>query len=336
MQPLAQVTVKPHSTKYQAKHQAGFALMTVLLVVALVSILASQMIYQQALDIQRTTNRLNQVQSQAVISGLDSWIKLGLAFDAKMGEVDHLSEQWAKTMPPVPFAGGDVAGQLTDWQGLLNVNNLQQTNAQLLARWQAIFQRFFQQQGVAFNLTQVIQDWVDEDNERLPEGAESDAYLILPTPYRAANQKLIFPMELLALQGMTPQLMVTLKPYIATLPEANSQLNVNTAPVPVLMALADWMTPEIAKAWAANRLLQPAQNVAEFKNFLVTQTGFTAEEVNQAIADDILCVGSHYFYSVGMVSFGASQQGVNALYYRKDSTQVRLLQKWMASLDDTL
>lgn len=314
--------------------EKGFALLSVLLVVALVSIIAAEMIYQQALDIQRTTNRLNQAQSQAVMAGLGQWIKKGLKLDAQLNEIDHLQEEWAKPLPPVPFAGGEVSGQLFDWQGLLNVNNLGQTDAETRQFWQGVFQRFFQQQGlVDLNLTALIQDWVDADNERLEGGAESDTYLLRQPPFRAANQKMVLPMELGWLEGMTPKLLESIQPSIATLPSVETTLNVNTMPIAVMMALGDWMTEPIAKAWEAARLETPAQEVATFRAFMVQQTGFTEDEINQALPEAYFSVRSDYFYLQGLVSFGVSEQRIDALYYRKDKTQINLIQKWYASLE---
>lgn len=332
--------------KQKQNKQQGFALLTVLLIVSLITIIASQMLYQQALDIQRSENRLHQAQSNAVIMGLATWIKKGLKLDAELNKIDHLQEEWAKPMPPIPFAGGEVAGQLFDWQGLLNVNNLQNPEQAEREFWQDVFQRFFEKQQqsqdpnkpaavpqLTVNMTAVLMDWVDADNETLEEGAESDVYQLKRPPYRAANAKLVLQQEMLLLEGMNAQLLKQWQGLLSTLPESNTKLNINTMPQAVLVALADWMTDEIASAWVERRKTAAASELKEFEDFLVQQTGLELEEIKDVIVDKYFDVKSHYFYLVGQVSFGESQQGVKALFYRQDKQQVNLIQRWFSAIE---
>lgn len=327
--------------------QRGFALLTVMLIVALITIIASQMIYQQALDIQRSENRLNQAQSTAVIMGLSTWIKKGLKLDAELNQTDHLEEEWASPMPPIPFAGGEVSGQLFDWQGLLNVNNLQNPKKAEREYWQKVFKRFFERlqtsnnpsepapiSNLNVNLTAVIGDWVDDDNETQQEGAESDVYQLKQPPYRASNSKIVLQEELLLLEGMTPALLAQFRTLLSTLPASNTVLNVNTMPESVLVAIADWMTPAIAKAWIEKRKTEPAKDLASFRDFLVKEAALEQEEVNQDILDAYFSVKSQYFLLIGQVSFGVSEQGVKGLFYRDDDKKVNLIQRWFTALDD--
>lgn len=325
--------------------QQGFALMTVLLIVSLVTIIASQMIYQQALDTQRTENRVHQAQSNAVMLGLTSWIKKGLKLDAELNDTDHLEEEWAKPMPPIPFANGEVSGQLFDLQGALNVNNLQTTDNAQQAFWQAIFKRFFEKQQsidattnaiavspLTVDFTAVISDWLDADNETREGGAESDFYGLKQPAYRASNRKLVVDSELLLLKGVTYDRLEAWKGLLATLPENNTRLNVNTMPQPVLAVISDWMTNEIAQGWIETRKVSPANDLSEFREFLVKQSGLTKEEVSNDIKEDFFTVQTQYFLLNGFVSYGESQQAVNGLFYRQNKDNVTLIQRWLSPI----
>lgn len=124
----------------------------------------------------------------------------------------------------------------------LNINRM--SEQQLQTFFSFLLQDFSKSQELA----QAIMDWRDADSIPRPSGAERDAYLkagnlALPTngPFRDIN-------ELADVMGMTPEIFTTAKPYLTTL--GTSQVNLNSAPVPVLRAL-----PGMTDA-ALNRILQ--------------------------------------------------------------------------------
>lgn len=97
-------------------------------------------------------------------------------------------------------------------------------------------------------LAQSIMDWRDVDSMPRPSGAERDAYikaemLALPTngPFREIE-------ELQNVMGMTPEIFAVASPYLTT--HGSAQVNLNTAPVPVLRSL-----PGMTDA-TLNRILQ--------------------------------------------------------------------------------
>lgn len=61
--------------------------------------------------------------------------------------------------------------------------------------------------GMTEDVADAILDWLDEDDEARPFGAESDYYTTLPTPYSAANGPLHSVEELLLVRGVTPTLL---------------------------------------------------------------------------------------------------------------------------------
>uniref|UniRef100_Q31J20 Type II secretion system protein K n=1 Tax=Hydrogenovibrio crunogenus (strain DSM 25203 / XCL-2) TaxID=317025 RepID=Q31J20_HYDCU len=309
------------------KQQSGFALITVLLVVTIVAMIASQLVYQQALDIKRTESRLNQAQSLAVANGMETWVKKGLKLDASLNRTDHLQEKWAEPMPPIPFAGGDVSGRLIDLQGRFNLNNLADQDKERFKIWQQIAQRLLRHLMLDPQLESVVSDWVDSDNTARLDGAESDFYLLKNPAYRAGNQMLIQLKELALLKGFTPSIRQVLEPHVAALP-AVTTININTAPKSVLNALADWMTDQVAQAWIEHRKTKSATSVTEFRNFLAQQTGLETKKIAAVIKDDVVTVATHYFLLEGRFDYGVVQQQVDTLLYRENENNVVLIQRW--------
>ncbi|MEY2699453.1 MAG: hypothetical protein RIQ52_208 [Pseudomonadota bacterium] len=70
------------------------------------------------------------------------------------------------------------------------------------------------QAELAEQIAHGIVDWRDEDDIRLPRGAEKRDYLALGLPYFPLNRNFILPEELLQVRGVTPEIYRRLLPLI--------------------------------------------------------------------------------------------------------------------------
>ena len=189
------------------------------------------------------------------------------------------------------------------------------------------------QTGLENALSEVLTDWVDADEERLPGGAESDAYLLMQPPYRAANQAMVMLEELKLLEGFQqiayePWLLI--KTTATTLPSVTT-VNVNTASKQVLLALSDVLSETEVDTWIQLRAESPAKDTAEFRSFVEQQTGQTAVDITKWFPDWLISVRSNYFLLAGQVDYGESQQGLSAIFYRPEKDSVQLVQRWLSN-----
>ena len=93
-------------------------------------------------------------------------------------------------------------------------------------------------------LAQAIVDWIDPDQDPLfPDGAEDSDYSVRTPSYLAANRFLYSVTELRLIKGVDSEVYDKLAPLVCVLP-SNTPLNVNTAPVRVLAALANDQDPK--------------------------------------------------------------------------------------------
>jgi general secretion pathway protein K len=113
------------------ERQGGVALLTVLLVVAMASILAVTMIKAQQSLLQRAASVFTQDQAYLYTLGAETLARTVLAGrpadndKQKGGEAqDSLGEDWARRVPPFPVEGGAVQARLIDQQGKFNLNTL--------------------------------------------------------------------------------------------------------------------------------------------------------------------------------------------------------------------
>ena len=107
------------------KQQQGIALITILVMVALATILAATIAKRQANTADNTAYLMRQNQSLLYAKSAEAFFSELLVDDANnAGAVDYLQENWAKPMPTFPVEDGFVSGTLQDESGKFNLNSL--------------------------------------------------------------------------------------------------------------------------------------------------------------------------------------------------------------------
>ncbi|MCP5420621.1 MAG: type II secretion system minor pseudopilin GspK [Gammaproteobacteria bacterium] len=104
--------------------QRGVALITALLIVFLCSLLATDLAWVQQLAIRRSSLLQHQQQARLYLLGAEQWAAVILQRDARAGDTDYPSEEWATVPPSLPVQGGAITGRIEDLQGRFNLNNL--------------------------------------------------------------------------------------------------------------------------------------------------------------------------------------------------------------------
>jgi general secretion pathway protein K len=216
---------------------SGVALLTALLITALLATLALSLEWNNALDVRRTVVMLNRDQAIQVAYGAESWILSILRQDLAESTTDHLGELWASELPGLPIDGGEVFGAITDLQGRFNINNLVDEDGNIDQASLEQFQRLLTILQLDPRFAAIAADWVDlNDEPAFPDGAEDAIYTGFTPPYRTANQLLSSPSELSAIDGIDKATLDILLPHIIALP-GRTGINVNTATGPVLQSL---------------------------------------------------------------------------------------------------
>lgn len=232
------------------KRHRGVALITALLVVALVTATAVAMASRQQLDIRRTANVLQRDQAYVYALGAEVMGREVLGKDD--AKIDDKEEDWAQSAISIPFQGGLLSGALEDLQGRFNINNLVKNGVRSpwdVERFKNLLKlikensedREIWKDAEPGDLANAVTDWVDQDNEPLSGGAEDNDYLQGPRPYRAANAPMASISELLLVRGFTGPIYQQVVPWVSALP-VRTKINVNTAKEYVLLAL-DAATP---------------------------------------------------------------------------------------------
>jgi general secretion pathway protein K len=232
-----------------APGQRGAALLIAILSVAIATLLIAGLLDLGEAGLARTRNVTRAAQADALALGLEGWARDLLRRDAANdGGDDSASDLWAQPLPPTPVEGGTLAGRIRDRNGCFNLNNLVAGDVPV-GRDLARFRRLLVALRLEPALAEAVLDWLDPDFIPGNRGAEDAAYLAAQPAYRAANRAFADVSELRAVRGFAPRVYATLAPHVCALP-SRTALNVNTATVPVLMALDDAITRPVAERLA--------------------------------------------------------------------------------------
>lgn len=298
------------------KAQRGLAVISAILVVALVASAASFMAWQQQLWIRQVENLNEQAQSRAVVLAAVQWARSILARDARDNTVDHLDEGWASALAPLPVEGGELTGGLADEQGRFNLNNLVRSGG-VSAADLAVFRKLLELLELPPELAAAVADWIDPNADvTYPGGAEDGDYLALDPPYRAANRALTTVDGLARLRGIDAETLEHLRPFVTALPQP-TPINVNTAPAEVLAAVIADLSPDQARAMVKAREGRHFKDIADFRSRLPK----SVVHVNESL----LSVGSRYFLVSGHARFGRAKVGLQALLERESTGWPKLV-----------
>ena len=247
--------------------QHGVALITALLIVALATIVSVKISTDLQLDVRRTGNIISSEQAMLYNMEAEAWTRRILKQDREDNHIDHLEENWAIEIPPLPVEGGTIRGKLTDMQACININSLAM-NGEAATVAQERFKQLLSNLGQNRNLVQAVMDWIDSNLETLiPDGAEDSYYMNLENPYRTANTTMLSVSELRLVKGFEKnEVYETLAPWLCAI-DAITSINVNTAPAEVLKSLASNITDRDAEAIITQRKEDPFNDINEFLNF---------------------------------------------------------------------
>lgn len=240
----------------------GVALITAMLVTAIASMVGVEMLSRQVLDLRRVSNVMEAERAYLFALGVETWAGRILAEDGR--DRDTLGDDWARIIPPLQVEGAEVVGRVQDLQGRFNLNNLRADDGSTDGQAMAGLRRLLAALDLDTRIANAVADWVDADVEpHYPDGAEDESYLVLRPPYRAANRPMVSPSELRLVLGVDADTYEKLAPFVTVLPE-RTPLNVNTAPMEVLMTVADGVGRSLAEGLAGGRGTSGYASVQDF------------------------------------------------------------------------
>ncbi len=302
----------------RVRREKGIALVTALLIVALATIFAAEILWAVSLQVRRVSSALFFDQAFQAALGAEAFAAQILRQDLQAGDEDYPGEEWAVDLPPLPLEKdgqiiGEVAGFIEDMQGRLNLNNLVNDEGEPDEITVEQLRRLLLTLELDPAFAGFLADWIDPDiDPGFPDGAEDDIYTGMTPPHRAANIALTSVSELYSLQGFDLETFQLISPYVTALPRGTG-LNANTAPAIVLAALSEDLD------------LGSAEGYVE----LAAEAGLgSLDELRERVGEEAaekLTLGSGYFRLTVRVTVGTSRLTMYSLLRRGDGGTVRTI-----------
>lgn len=294
--------------------QRGAAVVTALLLTALVAVVVSGMVWSQHVILRRLENQAALLQLRWVARGGLEWARVILAGDARSGNVDHLGEPWAAGLPLTPLNEsllepgapggeplGEIRGRIVDLQGRFNIEHLRKSG-RVDQDALAVFAALVRGAGGS-----------DEGAQRFAErfvAGQQPAQLAGGNAWLAPEQLPEAP----ELRGIWPQLAAR----ITWLPR-DTRINVNTADSAVLAAALPGVPDGDVQRLAADRAQAYLREVGEIRQRL------GGDYPNLPLS--FFSTDSRYFLVEGEIRFGRLTRTVSWVLERNGRASVVLWQR---------
>ncbi len=226
-------------------YQKGVALIMVLVIIALVTIIATQLVTERTLHARRTSNVLLSDNAWQYVLGAETLASIVLIKNLKGEETVNLGQAWATEGIVFPIEGGRLAAEIKDLRSCFNLNGLLTSisgkgdtlpeNNNKPIDGEKIFTELLKlleidQTVSAEALAARLRDWLDADQQPAGfEGREDYEYSGYAQPYRTGDTLLGGTSELYTISGFSPDLIARILPYVCIIPGVSELvLNINT------------------------------------------------------------------------------------------------------------
>lgn len=291
----------------------GMALITALLIVALIATLAATTLWQQWRSLQVESAERQRQQSLWLLGGALDWARLVLREDARSGTLDHLAEPWALPLQEARLSSflasssegvtdDDVtmaervflSGQISDLQARLNVFNLIQGDQASAADVAAL--------GRLFELLGLPREALDRLVRQLLAASRAGSTVVMP---QRVSQ--------LTWLGLNPAQLARLEPFITWLP-TRTAVNLNTAGVEVLHASVPGLRLTDAQRAVQQRNSQHWHNLE--------QAGQALGDAGKTLSSSAHQLASNYFEVIGRVRLGSTTLVERSVIQRDDNQRI--------------
>lgn len=258
--------------------ERGAALLSVLLLVAVMTVIAAIMLERLNLATRLAANSQAMTQARFYALSAES-VAIARLKTLVASNPDRTADPQGLLGRDftMPMAGGLVVARVDDAGNCFNLNSLvegQEGNYTLrpvaLNQLRALMEGLAIPAGEAIPLSDAMADWIDSDDRLAPNGSEDSYYQGLPVPYRTAGRLVVDPGEMRAVRGMTPAYYSRLRPWLCALPGPElSPINVNTVR-PDQARLIAMLSPETIDVRRAQSIIaqRPPGGVASAADFL--------------------------------------------------------------------
>lgn len=289
------------------ERQRGAAVIVAMITVLIGASVAASVIASLDRSIDSVTGHQDQAQARLLARAAVDWARNVLADDRMRTAVDHPNEPWSVRIPPTPVGEAEVSGEIQDWSGRFNVNDLApggKPNPQTASEFKRLLTALGVDPVEAAALTSRLSGWISFDPQ-----TPSSTPVFAPEGPERMRRPLMDVSELAAIPGFTSELVSRLATVAVAVP-APTRVNVNTAPAEVIFAITSDLDLNGARVLVAERERAWFRDVADFS--LRLPAGAEASEPGR------LDVRSRHFLVTGRSRYGVAVVRMEVLLDRND------------------
>jgi general secretion pathway protein K len=320
-----------------AARERGVALLTVLLLVAVMTVLLMTVLDDIRFGLRRAGNAQAVAQAQWHALGTEAMARAQIRRLARRdGGRTTLEGGWngRAFLFPTGDGAGFVRVRLDDGTACFNLNSVVEGAVEQwrrygpgVAQYLALLQALEVPEHRAQALADALADWIDSDQVRSAAGAEDASYAGRSGGYRTGGALLAEASELRAVAGYDAGVYARLRPHVCALPEAAlSPVNVNTLEeddaVILSMLTGNAVAPDAARRVLASRPPQGWRDPVEFWSHPVLQRAAVEDAVLRQVQ-----VRTRYFQLHAEVAHDAAEVVLSALLEQESTGAVRLVSR---------
>jgi len=267
-----------------SKQQVGTVLISALLMTALVAMMATALMVSQRLLIRAATRMTHADHLYLYLQGVQDWAEEVVSKNNDLQKTKSLDKS---------IHGVHVRGNLYAERALFNINSVRD---------------WVQQQRFIRLLRVVVPTLSSEQASRIAKAI--------------ANRKslMVNVREFQTTAGVTFKIYHAVKPYLTTLPTRDRLIDINYAPIPVLMTLNDRMTHDQAKALQACRHKHGLfNNTAEYLKLCVAGVPIHVPDIT---------VQENYYRVIGQADQQSQRLSLTSMMVRSSKNIEILWQVW--------
>ena len=344
------IALNKHSRQWRSgrppARQRGIALLVAILLVALGTIIAASIAYENAMTARKGAAVLALDQSVLVGEAAEALAAYGLRLVWRSDKTHiYIGQGWDKPVGPVEVVPDVMlTASLEDLSGRFNLNSLVNADGSVNQTNFAAFQQLLSYLDIEPKWAGYIVDWIDPDIvPQNPDGAEDSVYMGQSPPYRTPNMYITSASEILALPGFGHDRYAKLAPYIVALP-IDAKINICTASGMVLDAFTpgrreysldpDGLQKNREQAGACFPSQQEYQQAIaqspkppqqQQQPLQGGQTLGQGQNQNQQTPAAEFATNSSYFRLTSFVTIGAAEFNLYSLLYQDGQGSVRPL-----------
>jgi len=280
-----------------SRRQRGVAVVTALLLTTLAISIVASLFWQQQVQVRSMENQRLQLQTKWIQRGALDWASVILR--QPFGGRISLEQVWATPLAETRLDqyierervqgenfNASLSGQVYDATARYNLNNLATGGKRDLIETE-VLGRLLTNLRQEPRLARPIADFVAA-GQALTENLDAPGNTsTAQTPRKGNPMPLMRVDDLLAVQGVKPETVEALRPFVIVLPAQGTTVNVNTAPAEVLAAVLAGCSTSQANALVEQRKRVPWNDVQQFLSEVQCR--------DEAVGQPKISITSNYF-----------------------------------------